>query len=93
MPRTLGATRSPAHAGERRWASLPKCDRLLFAVRAGEADGKRMGMEVMASDSIQAAVDLLQSWLAGDEIEQRETWEYLKRQLDADRLSDRRLFP
>lgn len=29
----------------------------------------------------------------GDEEEQRETWEYLKRALDEDRLSDRKLFP
>jgi hypothetical protein len=29
----------------------------------------------------------------GDEEEQRETWEYLKRVLDEDRLSDRKLFP
>ncbi len=29
----------------------------------------------------------------GDEEEQRETWEYLKRVLDEDRLSYRKLFP
>ncbi len=37
---------------------------------------------------------LFQSWCEDeDETEQRETWEYLKRALDEDRLSDRRLFP
>ena len=42
----------------------------------------------------QAAVELLTSWLGdGDEQEQREAWEYLRRVLDEDRLSDRKLFP
>lgn len=40
------------------------------------------------------AINLLQSWLdAEDELEQRETWEYLQQHLDEDRLSDRKLFP
>jgi excisionase family DNA binding protein len=42
----------------------------------------------------QAAIELLRSWREeGDEQEQRETWEYLKKALDEDRLSDRKLFP
>lgn len=41
----------------------------------------------------QAAVDLLESWQAGDEQEQRDTWEYLKQTLEEDRLSDRTLLP
>jgi len=40
-----------------------------------------------------AAIQLLESWRHGDEQEQRETWEYLERALNEDRLSDRRLFP
>jgi DNA-directed RNA polymerase subunit F len=44
----------------------------------------------------QAAIDLLTSWLEDDDeesiAEQRETWAYLKRVLDEDRLSDRKLF-
>ena len=43
----------------------------------------------------QAAIQLLQSWRKGDAAEvqrQREVWEYLKRVLDEDRLSDRKLF-
>ncbi len=41
----------------------------------------------------QALIDLLKSWREdGDAEEQRETWEYLKRVLDGDRLSDRKLF-
>lgn len=43
----------------------------------------------------QAAIDLLTSWLEDDEesiAEQKETWAYLKRVLDEDRLSDRKLF-
>ena len=41
----------------------------------------------------QAAIQLLRSWRLGDEQEQRETLAYLKRALDEDRLSDRKLFP
>jgi predicted DNA-binding antitoxin AbrB/MazE fold protein len=42
----------------------------------------------------QAALDLLRSWREdGDEQEQKETWEFLQQSLDADRLSDRPLFP
>jgi hypothetical protein len=39
-------------------------------------------------------VNLLQSWIDEDDTEeQRETGEYLIHALDADRLSDRKLFP
>ena len=44
----------------------------------------------------QGAIELLDSWVnVSDEEaeEQRETWEYLKRVLDEDRLSYRKLFP
>jgi hypothetical protein len=46
----------------------------------------------------QAAIDLIRSWLdeTDPEVirEQRETWEFLKKALDEDRLSpDRKLFP
>lgn len=41
----------------------------------------------------QAAIELLRSWRHGDEQEQRETLAYLKRALDEDRLSNRKLFP
>jgi hypothetical protein len=39
----------------------------------------------------QAAIDLLDSWLGEDEdaTEHQQTWEYLKKALDEDRLSDR----
>lgn len=40
-----------------------------------------------------AAIELLRSWREGDQQEQQETWDYLKRVLDEDRLSDRKLFP
>lgn len=40
------------------------------------------------------AIALLRLWREdeSDEEEQRETWDYLKRVLDEDRLSDRKLF-
>jgi hypothetical protein len=42
----------------------------------------------------QAAIDLLQSWMnEEDEGEDAQAWEILKTNLDADRLSDRPLFP
>jgi hypothetical protein len=40
----------------------------------------------------QSAISLLDSWLNDDEKEQKETFEYLKKALDEDRLSDRKLF-
>jgi hypothetical protein len=42
------------------------------------------------------AIRLLQSWREGDEEdrrEQEETWEFLRRALDEDRPSHRKLFP
>ena len=41
----------------------------------------------------QAAVDILDSWISGDAVEQKETGEELVRLLDEDRLSARSLFP
>jgi hypothetical protein len=42
----------------------------------------------------QAAIELLRSWREeGDEVEQRETWQFLQQALDHDRLSNRPLFP
>ncbi len=44
----------------------------------------------------QALIELLDEWAHGtaeDQDEQRETWELLKRALDEDRLSSRKLFP
>ncbi len=39
------------------------------------------------------AIELLDSWIEkGDEQEQKETWEYLKKELDENRLSDRKFF-
>jgi DNA-directed RNA polymerase subunit F len=48
-------------------------------------------------DKNQPAISVLQAWLEDDDEEsvreQRETWEYLKRVLDEDRPSYRKLFP
>ncbi len=40
-----------------------------------------------------ALQQLLNSWREGDEEEQRDTLEYLRKVLDEDRLSNRKLFP
>jgi hypothetical protein len=45
---------------------------------------------------VNQALALLQSWdveESPERDEQRETWEFLKKALDEDRLSDRKLFP
>jgi hypothetical protein len=39
------------------------------------------------------AVNLLQSWIDDDELEQQEICQHLIHALDEDRLSDRKLFP
>jgi hypothetical protein len=51
--------------------------------------------QYLPSDETQGKLAaLLQSWIEeGDAQEQRETGEYLVQTLDADRLSERRLFP
>ena len=38
------------------------------------------------------AIQLLNKWMEGDSQEQRDTWTFLKRVLDEDRLSSRHLF-
>lgn len=43
-------------------------------------------------DANRKAIELLQSWLAGDEEEQKETFEHLKAALDAQPLSNRKRF-
>lgn len=39
-----------------------------------------------------AAIELLKAWRNEDAEEQRETWEYLRKVIDEDRLSDRKFF-
>ncbi|MCU0239880.1 MAG: hypothetical protein MUC29_10600 [Pyrinomonadaceae bacterium] len=62
-----------------------------------------MGIRVLAKKNVKkadknlvknnlATVLLIDSWLNDDEKEQKETFEYLKKALDSDRLSDRKLF-
>ena len=42
----------------------------------------------------QAAIDLIDSWINEDDpTEHQETWDFLKKALDEDRLSNRPLFP
>ena len=47
---------------------------------------------ISTQDKSSQLVDLLQSWMDDDE-EQKETGAYLIQSIDADRLSDRPLFP
>lgn len=39
-----------------------------------------------------STIGLLDSWFEADESEQKETFDYLRKVLDEDRLSDRKLF-
>ncbi len=58
-----------------------------------KAKGKTLGDQRAKHE---AAIQVLRSLREGgkrDEKEQRETWAYLKKALDEDRLSDRKLFP
>ena len=51
---------------------------------------------VLPDMDVNQALALLQSWSveeSPEREEQRETWEYLKKALDEDRLSDRKFFP
>ena len=53
-------------------------------------------IEPLTTEQLERAVNLLDSWCNVDEAEaqeQQETWFYLKKVLDEDRLSDRKLFP
>jgi predicted DNA-binding antitoxin AbrB/MazE fold protein len=62
-------------------------------------EGQTLQIRILETDPLdppvnQAALDLLRSWREdGDEEEQKATWEFLQTALDADRLSDRPLFP
>jgi hypothetical protein len=54
------------------------------------------GKFVLPDIDVKQALALLQSWdveESPEREEQRETWEYLKKALDEDRLSGRKLFP
>ena len=55
-------------------------------IETGRAESRR---DVLAAQRAknEAAIRLLRSWREGDEQEQRETWECLKRALDKNRLS------
>lgn len=54
------------------------------------------GNLVLPDLDVNQALALLQFWdvaESSEREEQRETWEYLRKALDEDRLSDRKLFP
>lgn len=68
---------------EKLWRSLviPQPEEVFYTLPGGDPE---------------RAIALLESWCDVDEAEaeeQRETFEYLKRVLDEDRLSERKLFP
>jgi hypothetical protein len=60
-------------------------------IRPGEDDTEQRRQQAIQNQALTAA---LRSWREeGDEEEQRETWAFLKAALDADRPSNRKLFP
>ena len=58
-----------------------------------EIENRAHPQNATQSQKNRALIQLLRSWREGDEQEQRSTWEYLKKALDEDRLSERKLFP
>jgi hypothetical protein len=61
--------------------------------RTDEERGARRREQIRRN---QAAIAMLDAWARGDardQEEQRETWEFLRRALDEDRISSRPLFP
>ena len=58
-----------------------------------EPDGSTRSGAPVADRDPEAVIRLLRAWCVEDADEQRETWEFLRRALDEDRLSDRKLFP
>jgi len=63
------------------------------ATSQSEIESKELSQSAPQFQRSHALIQLLNSWREGDEQEQRSTWEYLKRALDEDRLSERKLFP
>lgn len=63
------------------------------AASRSEIENKELPQNATQSQKNRALIQLLRSWREGDEQEQRSTWEYLKKALDEDRLSERKLFP
>ena len=58
-----------------------------------ELNKKELPQSITQSQKNHALIQLLRSWREGDELEQKNTWEYLRQALDEDRLSERKLFP
>ena len=63
-----------------------------YPIETGTSESSQDALATQQAKN-EAAIRLLRLWSEGDEQEQRETWEYLKRALDEDRLSNRKLFP
>lgn len=98
VPNTTKGTRPPLHRTE-------TIRQILVIEELSASDAKfaiavqirqsRQPISAHASDSNRAALALLRSWRSedADDQEQRETLEILKKTLDQDRTSQRKLFP
>ena len=64
-----------------------------LTISQSEIEKKKLPQSITPSQKKRALIQLLRSWLEGNEQEQRNTWEYLRQALDEDRLSERKLFP
>jgi hypothetical protein len=80
------------HLWEQALAGTLKSD-LSMISRQISSGGTNFGYGNESMQRNLALIRLLRSWREGNEQEQQDTWEYLKRALDEDRTSDRKLFP
>jgi intergrase/recombinase len=76
---------------EEQQARLPNREAQSRTPKAGDVSVQ--GARDTRSDKRDKAIRLLRSWRGEDDTEHEETWEYLRRALDEDRLSNRKLFP
>ena len=76
--------------------SAAESGRVVKSLPAGQPLALVVTESVLPDMDVNQALTLLQSWNveeSPEREEQRETWQYLKKALDEDRLSDHKLFP
>jgi hypothetical protein len=83
----------PIEARYVRWLPDHEAAELKHLPMSQETDIAKQDQLSLDPINVNFAVNLLKSWYDEDVEEQHKTWESIKRFLDEDRLSDRKLFP